>query len=37
MLYRKLFKLKEDTWNIKDLKAAHWYFHSLESTQTLHV
>jgi len=30
MLYRRLFKLKEDTQNIIDLEVAHQYFRSLE-------
>jgi hypothetical protein len=37
MLYRSLFKLKKDTQNITNLKAAHQYFRSLESTPTLHA
>jgi len=37
MLYRRLLNLKEDTQSITDLEAAHWYFHSLEGTPTLHV
>ncbi len=37
MLYRKLLKLKEDTQNIIDLEAAHWYLRSLKGTLTLHV
>jgi hypothetical protein len=37
MLYRRLFKLKEDTQNITNLEAAHRYLHSLESTPTLHA
>jgi hypothetical protein len=37
MFYRKLLKLKEDTQNIIDLEATHWYFHSLEGIRTFHV
>jgi hypothetical protein len=37
MLYRRLFKLKEDTQNITDLEAAHRYLCSLEGTPTLHA
>ncbi len=37
MLYRKLFKLKEDTQSIIDMEAAHRYLHSLESTLTIHA
>ncbi len=37
MLYKKLFKLKEDTQSITDLEAAHRYLRSLEGTLTLHV
>jgi hypothetical protein len=33
----KLLKLKENTQNITDLEAAHWYFRSLENTPTLHA
>jgi hypothetical protein len=37
MLYRRLFKLKEDTQSITDLEAAHRYLRSLEGTPTLHA
>jgi hypothetical protein len=37
MLYRRLFKLKEDTQSITDLEAAHQYLRLLESTPTLHA
>jgi hypothetical protein len=37
MLYKKLFKLKEDTQNIANLKVSHQYLHSLEGTSTLHA
>jgi hypothetical protein len=37
MFYKMLLKLKEDTQNITDLEAAHWYIHSLEGTSTLHA
>ncbi len=37
MLYRRFLKLKEDTQSIIDLKAAHRYLCSLESTSTLHT
>jgi hypothetical protein len=37
MLYKRLLKLKEDTQSITDLKVAHQYFRSLESTPTLHA
>jgi len=37
MLYRRLFKLKEDTQSITDLQVAHWYICSLEGTPTLHA
>jgi hypothetical protein len=37
MLYRRLFKLKEDTQSITDLETTHWYIRSLESTPTLHA
>ncbi len=37
MLYKKLLKLKEDTQNITDLEATHWYLCSLESISTLHA
>jgi hypothetical protein len=37
MLYKKLFKLKEDIQNIIDLEVTHWYFCSLENTLTLHA
>jgi len=37
MLYRRLFKLKEDTQSITDLEAAHRYLRSLEGTPTFHV
>jgi hypothetical protein len=37
MLYKRLLKLKEDTQNIIDLEATHWYLRSLESTPTLHA
>jgi hypothetical protein len=37
MLYRRLLKIKEDTQNITNLEAAHWYVHLLEGIPTLHV
>jgi hypothetical protein len=37
MLYRRFFKLKEDTQNITDLEATHWYLRSLEGTPTFHA
>jgi len=37
MLYRRLFKLKEDTQSIIDLEVAHRYLCSLECTLTLHA
>jgi hypothetical protein len=37
MLYKRLFKLKEDTQSITDLEATHRYLRSLEGTPTLHV
>jgi hypothetical protein len=37
MLYRRLFKLKEDTQSIIDLEAAHQYLRSLKGTPTLHA
>jgi hypothetical protein len=37
MLYRRLFKLKEDTQSIIDLKTIHRYLHSLEGGTTLHA
>jgi hypothetical protein len=37
MLYKRLFKLKEDTQSITDLEAAHQYLPSLEGTPTLHA
>ncbi len=37
MLYRRLFKIKEDTQSITNLEAAHWYLCSLEGTSTLHA
>jgi hypothetical protein len=37
MLYKRIFKLKEDTQSITDLKAAHRYLRSLEGTPTLHA
>jgi hypothetical protein len=37
MLYRRLFKLKEDTQSITNLEAIHLYFRSLEGTPTFHV
>ncbi len=37
MLYRRLFKLKEDTQSITNLEAAHRYLRSLEGTPTLHA
>ncbi len=37
MLYRKFLKLKQDIQSIIDLKAAHRYFRSLESTSTFHA
>jgi hypothetical protein len=37
MLYKRLFKLKEDTQNIIDLEVAHQYVRSLEGTPTFHA
>jgi len=37
MLYRRLFKLKNDTHSITNLEAAHQYLRSLEGTLTLHA
>jgi len=37
MLYKRLFKLKEDTQSIIDLEVAYRYLRSLESTLTLHA
>ncbi len=37
MLYRRLFKLKEDNQNIIDLEVAHRCLCSLENTPTLHA
>jgi hypothetical protein len=37
MLYKRLFKLKEDTQSITDLEVAQQYLHSLEGTPTLHA
>ncbi len=37
ILYRRLFKLKEDTQSITDLEATHWYLYSLEGIPTLHA
>jgi hypothetical protein len=37
MLYKRLFKLKEDTHSITDLEAAHRYLHSLKGTPTFHA
>ncbi len=37
MLYRRFFKLKEDTQIITDLEVTHWYLRLLESTPTLHA
>jgi hypothetical protein len=37
MLYRRLFKLKEDTQSITNLEAAHRYLRSLEGTPTFHA
>ncbi len=37
MLYKRLFKLKEDTQSITILEVAHWYVCSLEGTPTLHA
>jgi hypothetical protein len=37
MLYRRLFKLKEDIQSITDLEVAHQYLRSLEGTPTLHA
>ncbi len=36
MLFKRFFKLKEDNQSIIDLKFAHRYLHSLESTPTFH-
>jgi hypothetical protein len=37
MLYRRLLKLKEDTYNIINLEAAHQYLCSLEGIPRLHA
>jgi hypothetical protein len=37
MLYRRLFKLKEDIQSITNKEAAHWYLRSLGGTPTLHA
>jgi len=37
MFYKRLLKLKHNTQSITDLKAAHRYLCSLESTSTLHA
>ncbi len=37
MLYRKLFKLKEDIQSIINMEVAHQYFCLLEGSPTLHV
>jgi hypothetical protein len=37
MLYKKLFKLKEDTQSIPNLETAHKYLHLLKGTPILHV
>jgi len=37
MLYKRLFKLKEDTQSIIDLEAAHRYLRLLKRTPTLHA
>jgi hypothetical protein len=37
MLYRRPFKLKEDTQSITDLEATDRYLHSLKGTPTLHA
>jgi dihydroorotase-like cyclic amidohydrolase len=37
MLYKRFFKLQEDTQSITNLEAAHQYLLSLESTLTLHA
>jgi DNA integrity scanning protein DisA with diadenylate cyclase activity len=37
MLYRRLFKLKEDTQSIIDLDVTHRYFRLLEGVPTLHA
>jgi hypothetical protein len=37
MLYKRLFKLKEDTQSITDLEIAHGYLHLLKGTPTLHA
>jgi hypothetical protein len=34
MLYMRLFKLKKDTQSITYLNVAHWYFCSLEGSDT---
>ncbi len=37
MLYKRLFKLKEDIHSITNLEVAHRYFRSLKGTPTLHA
>jgi hypothetical protein len=37
MLYKRLFKLRDDTQSITNLEVAHQYLHSLEGTQTFHA
>jgi hypothetical protein len=37
MLYKRLFKIKDDTQSITDLETTHQYLRSLESTQTFHA
>jgi hypothetical protein len=37
MLYRRFFKLKEDTQSIIDLEVAHRYLRSLEDILTFHA
>jgi hypothetical protein len=37
MLFRRLFKLKEDTYSIIDIEVVHRYLHSLEGILTHHV
>jgi hypothetical protein len=37
MLYKRLFKLKEDTQSITNVEIAHRYLRLLEGTPTLHA
>jgi hypothetical protein len=37
MLYKRLFKLKEDIHSITNLEVAHWYLRLLEGILTFHA